>query len=266
MKPRVLITGASSGIGAAFARAYAAKNADLVLVARRENNLEALASELRSKFEVNIEILACDLADANTPGRIKQALESRDLTIDILINNAGYGVPGTFIENSWETHQACNQVMVTAVAELTHLFVPNMITKRTGAVINVASIAGLIPSTAGHTLYGAVKSWMIRFTEALAEEVLQSNVKVMAVCPGFTYSEFHDVTGTRRSVEKLPGIFWLSADDVAEKTIVALETEAKTIFIPGKFNRFLVALIRLLPDVVVRALVRRYSLIARISD
>lgn len=266
MKTRVLITGASSGIGAAFARAYAAKNVDLILVARRERNLAELAKELHTEFNVDVEIIACDLANADTPGRIKQALEARNLSVDILINNAGYGVPGTFAENSWETHLASNQVMVTAVAELTHMFVPSMIKQNAGAVINVASIAGLIPASAGHTLYGAVKAWMIRFSEALADEVSQNNVKVVAVCPGFTYSEFHDVTGTRESVASLPEIFWLSAGEVVEQTIKSLETKTKTVFVPGKFNRFLVTLNTLLPAFALKAILNRYSHVDRIRD
>lgn len=266
MNPRVLITGASSGIGAAFARAYAAKKHDLVLVARREQKLEKLAAECRAEFGVAVEVLVCDLADPGTPQSIKTALDDRRISVDILINNAGYGVPGTFVSNSWETHAASNQVMVTAVAELTRAFVPEMVSKHKGTIINVASIAGLIPSTGGHTLYGAVKSWMIHFSEALCAELKPMNIKVMAVCPGFTYSEFHDVTGTRATVSTLPRMFWLSSEQVAEKSIAALKVKRKPIYVPGKFNQFLVVLNRLLPKFVVTKLLDRYSSIARVTN
>ena len=107
---------------------------------------------------------------------------------------------------------------------------------------------------------------MIRFSEALADEVSHNNVKVVAVCPGFTYSEFHDVTGTRESVARLPEIFWLSAGEVVEQTIKSLETKTKTVFVPGKFNRFLVTLNTLLPVFAVKAILNRYSHVARIRD
>lgn len=269
MHPTVLITGASSGIGAAFAHAYAKKKHNVILVARRKEKLEKLSVELEAKFSISAKVLVYDLSDPDTPKKIQAELASKKISVDILVNNAGYGVPGTFAANDWQTHASANQVMVTSVAELTHIFLVDMIKNRNGEVINIASIAGLIPSTAGHTLYGAVKSWMIHFSEALAAELTSSNIKVIAVCPGFTYSEFHDVTGTRKTVSKLPKLFWLSAEDVAEESITALhkrEPGKTSIFIPGRFNKCLAVLNRTLPRSFVARLLNRYSNVARISN
>ncbi|MGR8948640.1 MAG: SDR family NAD(P)-dependent oxidoreductase [Gammaproteobacteria bacterium] len=266
MTQQVLITGASAGIGEAFARAYANMGANLILVARRKDRLESLATELREKHGIEINNLVVDLSKANAPQEIIKALVRKGLEVDVLVNNAGYGVPGTFVDNLWERHEASNQLMVTTVAELSHLLIPNMIKNRRGAVINVASIAGMIPATAGHTLYGAMKAWMIRFSEALADELEPYNIRVLAVCPGFTYSEFHDVTGTRDSVAKLPEIFWMSSKDVAEQSLAALEKTSRPIFVPGRFNRFLVQLNKYLPLWVVRSLISRNAKFARTSE
>ena len=263
MAKQVLITGASAGIGEAFARSYARNGSNLILIARRKDKLEALASELRTNYQVSVKYFNLDLSAPDAPQAVIDSLIAENLSVDILINNAGYGVPGTFIGNAWEKHRASNQLMITSVAELTHLLLPTMIEKRDGAIINVASIAGMIPAAAGHTLYGAMKAWMIRFSEALADELASSNVKVMAVCPGFTRSEFHDVTGTRDSVDKLPRIFWMSSEAVADQTLDALENTSSPIFVPGFFNRFLVFLNKWLPTWFVRFLIARNSKIAR---
>ena len=266
MSKQVLITGASAGIGEAFARSFANRGANLVLIARRKGRLESLADELCKRHQIDVICLNIDLSTQESPQEVIDALEKENVQIDILINNAGYGVPGTFVGNEWEKHLANNQLMVTNVAALTHLLLPSMISKGEGAVINVASIAGMIPAAAGHTLYGATKAWMIRFTEALADELKPSNVKVLAVCPGFTRSEFHDVTGTRESVDKLPSVFWMSSEEVADLTIDALSNTRSAVFIPGKFNRFLVFLNKWLPTWIVRWLVSRNSQIARRVD
>lgn len=263
MSRQVLITGASAGIGEAFARSYAIAGSNLVLIARRKEKLESLADELRNRHRIEALCLEVDLSTEESPHEVMYALEQQDVKVDILINNAGYGVPGTFIGNEWEKHRANNLLMITNVAALTYLLLPNMISKREGAVINVASIAGMLPASAGHTLYGATKAWMIRFSEALADELKPSNVKVLAVCPGFTRSEFHDVTGTRESVDKLPAIFWMSSEEVADLSIDALSKARTTIFVPGKFNRFLVFLNKWLPTWIVRWLISRNSRIAR---
>lgn len=263
MPNHVLITGSSSGIGEAFAREYARRGRDLILLARREHKLEMLAEEFRHNYGIAVNILAIDLSSPDASNVVIDYLREEQLKVDVLINNAGYGVPGTFLGNDWEVHRASNQLMITGVAELTYLLLANMVKSKRGAIINVASIAGLIPASAGHTLYGAMKAWMIRFSESLHDESLPHQVKVLAVCPGFTYSEFHDVTGTRDKVNKLPKIFWMSAEDVVTQSLQALESSNDPVFVPGGFNNFLVMLNKYLPVSLVRRLIKRNASFAR---
>jgi short-subunit dehydrogenase len=249
-----LVTGASAGIGAAFARVLAARGYRVVLTARRVDRLEALASELRDRYGVDADVLAADLADPAAPARLVAALQGRGLHIDVLVNNAGYGVPGRFDRPVWEIHEAFLQVMVTAVCELTHRLLPGMLERRWGRIVNIASLAGHLPAPAGHTLYGASKSFLIRFSEALSAERAADGVFTTAVCPGFTYSEFHDVTGTRAQVSRMPSCLWMDATSVAEQGYAAV-MRGEPVYINGRLNRTLAWLARVLPARLVRRLV-----------
>ena len=140
----------------------------------------------------------------------------------MLVNNAGYGLPGRFDRPAWTEHEAFLRVMVTAVCELTYRLLPGMVERRWGRIINVASLAGHLPAPAGHTLYAASKAFLIRFSEALAAERAQHGVLTTAVCPGFTLSEFHDVTGTRAQVSRMPKLLWMDAATVAEQGYAAV--------------------------------------------
>jgi short-subunit dehydrogenase len=241
----VLITGASSGIGEAFADVFAAEGFDLVIAARREDRLQAVAARLR-QLGTRVEVVATDLSAAGAPKALCDEIASRGLTIDALVNNAGYGVPGSYLSSPWERQQAMVQVMVVALAELTHRLLPGMIERGYGRVINVASLAGLVPAPAGHTLYAASKALVIRFSEALAGEVREKGVHVTAVCPGFTYSEFHDVTGTRAQMNKLPSWLWMDAPTVARQGFDAVMAGAP-IYVNGRVNRTIALLCRYLP-------------------
>ncbi len=246
MKRTALITGASAGIGEAFAVYYANRGDDVVLVARRADRLAALAERLQIQHGVTATVIQADLADPNAPLEIKAAVDAQGINIDILVNNAGYGVPLTYLDNTWETHRATLQVMITAVAELTYLFLPAMRERGSGVLINVSSVAGHVPGTAGHTLYGAVKAWMIRFSESLGFELRAEGINVCAVCPGFTYSEFHDVTGTREQVSGMPAYMWMSAEEVVAQSVQAAE-RGELVYINGGVNRFIVRAMRYLP-------------------
>src|SRR5439155_25466244 len=192
-----LVTGGSSGIGEAFAEVFAAEGFDIVITARREERLRAVQARLREKYGTRVELIVEDLEQPDAPARLCTELEARGLKIDVLVNNAGYGVPGSYLSSSWEVHSRFLQIMVTAVAELTHRLLPGMIDRRYGRIINVASLAGLVPAPARHTPHAAAKAVLITFSESLAHEVRRHGVLVTAVCPGFTHSEFHDVTRTR---------------------------------------------------------------------
>lgn len=251
-----LITGASSGIGASLARVFAGHGFDLVLVARREGRLEALARELSAAHRCRARVIVADLSDPAAPARICDEVARAGLTIDALVNNAGYGLPGGFLGSGWAEHRAFLQVLVVAVAELCHRLAPGMVERRRGYIVNVGSVAGLVPGTAGHTLYGAAKSLVIRFSESLALELLPRGVHVTALCPGFTYSEFHDVNGMRPQVSRLPRWMWMDADTVAREGYEAV-MRGDIVYVTGRVNRAMVAGARFAPQPVVRWVTRK---------
>lgn len=258
-----LVTGASSGIGAAIAREYARRGVPLILTARRAERLQALAEELGKRVEVVV--LAADLADPGAPAALHAEIASRGLHVAHLVNNAGYGVPGRFLSADWKTHADSLQVMLTGVCELTHRFLPAMEAAGYGRIINVASLAGLVPASAGHTLYGATKAFLIRFSECLAMETRDKGVHVCALCPGFTYTEFHDINGMRERVSKLPKLLWLDADSVARLGLDAVE-RGRTRCVTGRANRVIAVISKYLPDGLARSLVASRSKEFRDSD
>ena len=258
-----LITGASSGIGEAVAREYARRGKPLLLVARRADRLVALARELGA--QVPCQVIAADLSVRGAPPAIFAEAQARGLHVDTLVNNAGYGVPGRFLSSPWKTHADFLQVMVTAVTELTYLFLPAMEAAGYGRVLNVASTAALVPASAGHTLYGASKAFVIAFSESLALESKPRGVHVTALCPGMTYSEFHDVNGMRERVSRLPKSLWLDADTVARLGIDAVE-RGDLRCVTGGMNRVIVGLSKYLPDPLARALIERRAKDYRNAD
>lgn len=247
-KPWALVTGASAGIGAEFCRQLAGKGYQLVLVARREEKLRAVADELLSSHATRSLIITADLSQKDACEMIVDRLALENISIEFLVNNAGYGLPGSFHVPAWQEHADFIQLMMTAVCELTWRLLPGMQERRRGFIVNVASVAGLVASSAGHTLYGASKSFLIRFSEALALENEETGVKVCALCPGFTYSEFHDVNDTREMVSKLPAYLWLDAKDVVADTLRAMsEDRVRPVLIPGSQYKAIVFLNRYLP-------------------
>lgn len=253
-----LLTGASAGIGVAFADVFAAHGYDLVLTARRAERLRETAEVLAERHGVRTHVLPEDLADPATPVRLMDAIAARGLTVDALVNNAGFGVPGTYTGTSWEDQQRFLQVLVTAVCHLTHLALPGMRSRGFGRVIQVASLAGFMPGSAVNTLYGAAKAFVIKMAEALAQEMEGTGVHVTAVCPGFTHSEFHDVIGTRQKVAELPRFLWMDAPTVARCGYQAVE-RGQPVVITGAVNGVLALASRLLPQRVARRLVQRNS-------
>jgi uncharacterized protein len=253
-----LITGASAGIGAALARVFAAHGFDLVLTARRADRLEALAREISDAHGRKVRVIAADLADPEAPRRIVDEVSRAGITIDALVNNAGYGLPGRMLHSTWEQHRDFIQVMVTAVAELAYRLAPGMAERRRGWIINVASVAGLVPGSAGHTLYGAVKSLVIKFSQSLALELAPSGVNVTALCPGFTYSEFHDVNGMRQQVSQLPKFMWMDAETVAQRGYDAV-MRGEMVYVPGAYNKTLVTLVRYAPDWLVNGVLKKFA-------
>lgn len=265
VRPLSLVTGASAGIGAAFGRALAARGHDLVLTARRVDRLESLATELREQHACRVTVLAADLADPAAPQALCEELVRRGLAMDWLVNNAGYGVPGSFVANDWRTHADFLQVLLTAPVELAWRLLPGMRERGFGRIVNVASLAGHVPGTAGHTLYAPDKAFLIKFSQGLALENRESGVHVCALCPGFTRSEFHDITGTRALMNRMPGFMWQRADEVVAEGIAAVE-RGDAVHVTGRVNRVIKSVFKLMPDGLAMKLSARQSRRYRTQD
>jgi len=243
-----LVTGASAGIGAAFARILASHGYDLALTARRIERLDTLAEEIRLRYGVETLTVAADLAEPEAPGEILDHLTAHGRTVDCLINNAGYGLPGAYADTLWKEQAAFIQVMTTAPCELAHRVLGGMQQRRFGRIVNVASLAGLIPGSAGHTLYAASKAFLVKFSQSLHLEMAADGVHVSALCPGLTWSEFHDVNGTRElATSATPSWLWMGADEVAAAGYEAVEAN-RAICVPGAPNKAISALVKAIPD------------------
>jgi short-subunit dehydrogenase len=252
-----LVTGASAGIGAAFARILASHGYDVALTARRTDRLEKLAEEIRLRSGVETLTLAADLAEPGVVDEILLRLSEQGRVVDALVNNAGYGLPGAYAETSWQDQRAFLQVMLHAPCELAHKVLPGMVERRFGRIVNVASLAGLVPGAAGHTLYGPTKSFLVKFSQGLHLEGLAHGVHVTALCPGFTYTEFHDVNGTRELASRsVPAWMWLGADEVAAAGYEAMEAN-RAVCVPGAPNKAIAAFAKVLPDDWALALMAR---------
>lgn len=241
-----LITGASSGIGHALAREFAANGWDVALVARRADKLRAHADDIEESFGVDALVIPADLTDPAAPQAILDAIARDERDIDALINNAGFGLPGTYVQTSWKQQSDFLQLMLSSYCELVHRVLPGMQARGYGRIINVASVAGIMPGTLGHTLYAAVKAALIKFSESLHLENTATGVHVTALCPGLTYSEFHDVNGTRPKVSKTPKFWWLSSEDVAEAGYNAVQAN-RAVLVTGRWWQFLTGIYKLLP-------------------
>lgn len=251
-----LITGASSGIGEAFADVFGVAGFNLVITARREDRLRQVATRIEEQHRRRVEVITGDFTERDASERLCAEIASRGLAIDALVNSAGYGLPGSYVKRSWTQHQTFLQIMLIAVAELTYLLLPGMIERGYGRIINVSSLAGLVPASPGHTLYAPTKAFLIRFSEGLAQEVASAGVHVTAVCPGFTVTEFHDVSGTRAMVRRIPSFMWMDANSVARQGFEAVMA-GRSVHVPGRVNTALATLARLLPQPLVRRINRR---------
>ncbi|GAB3674119.1 SDR family oxidoreductase [Actinocorallia lasiicapitis] len=211
--PTALITGATAGIGAAFARRLARDGLDLVLVARDEKRLTESAADLRDKFGIAVEVLPADLADDTGIARVEERLRDG---VDLLVNNAGFGNQGTFMNVPVEDELRMLKVHCEAVLRLTYAALPGMRERHRGGIINVASVAAFF----SRGTYSASKAWVVSFSEGIAPDIQDPNVKVMALCPGFVHTEFHERAGM--DTAKVPNALWLDADDVVDTALADL--------------------------------------------
>ena len=255
-KGTALITGASSGLGAVFARALAARGFDLILVARRADRLERLAEELKAAGGVSVETISADLTREGDLAAVEQRV-SRAQELTLLVNNAGFGMRGRFVEADMESQDLMHRLHILATMRLTHAALRGMAVRDRGGVVNVSSVAAFA-ATPGSVSYHATKAWINHFTEALALELAAagSRVKVQALCPGFTYTEFHDVMGMDRKT--IPQGLWMKAETVVEASLKGLE-RGKLIVVPGLRYKLLVAFMALIPGFLRRALSKAYA-------
>lgn len=253
MRPIALVTGASSGIGMEIARLHASRGGDLVLVARREDRLIALRDELAQAHDAMCHVIASDLSEPGAAGTLYDAVRAEGVRVDYLVNNAGFGAAGRFHALEWERHRAMIQVNVTALSELTHAFLPEMLERGSGRILNVASVAGYVPGPL-QPVYYASKAFVVSFSEAIDAENAGTGVSVTALCPGMTETEFFDTAGmTRAQTMRLPR---MSAQRVARIGYDGM-LKGRRVVIPGLNNWLLVNVaLRFLP----RRLTTRASL------
>jgi uncharacterized protein len=250
----VLITGASSGIGLELARLFSSANHRLVLTARSVDSLNQLAGELRS-HGTSIDVVPADLSMETGAANLVAELDRRDVGVDILINNAGFGTHGRFWENDLDQERALLQVNVIALVTLTRLLLPGMIARGRGRILNVASTAAFVPGPLMANYY-ASKAYVLSFSEALANELKGTGVTMTALCPGPTATNFQARAGMAQS--RLAAVAGLSAAEVAKVGYDAMMA-GKRIAIPGVKNRLIVALSRFTPRVMLSAFVRRLN-------
>ena len=252
-RPLALITGASAGIGEAFARAYAARGCDVALVARRLVRLEALAQELSAKHGVEAVALPVDLAAFDADRRVLQAVADRGRHVDILVNNAGFSIAQSFVGAPWDRQRDFLMTLVVNACGLAHGVIPGMVERGSGAIINVASLAGFAPGVAGHTLYPGAKSLAISFSQALAAELKGSGVRITALCPGFTQTEFAVANGTKGVMDQAPRRLFQTAQQVVA-TALAANDRGQVVVVPGLHNKIAAIALRYLPQPLVIAI------------
>jgi len=250
-RPIALVTGASSGIGRAFAVALASRGHDIVAVARNETSLKELAATV----DTDVEVLAADLTDGTDLARVETRLADDVAPIDLLVNNAGYGTSGRFAELPVDREENEVALNVVALMRLTHAAVGPMTRRGRGGIIQVSSISGLAP-TPGVATYAGTKAFVVNFGLSLREELRGTGVKTTVLCPGFTRTEFqqranYDTSG-------LPSFLSQSSEQVVAAALRALETN-KALCIPGAHNKAAYVLTKVLPDSIVRVVARRFS-------
>jgi short-subunit dehydrogenase len=238
-----LITGASSGLGAEYARQLAAKGADLVLVARDHDALGALAADLTSRHGVHVDVLAADLLDDAQRAVVEERVADASRPIGVLVNNAGYGLPLAFERNDIDDEVRHLNLHVEVPMRLMHAALPGMLARGSGRIINIASVAAFTP----RSTYGAVKRWIVSFSEWANGRYGPRGVTVTAVCPGFTHTNFHERAGMPPGQEGVPGWMWLNAPDVVAASLTDA-ARGKAVSIPSFRYKVIVAFARVMPS------------------
>jgi short-subunit dehydrogenase len=238
-----LVTGATAGIGLEFARQLAARGHGLVLVARDEARLNAVAKELRAAYDIEVEVLVADLVDKAQSATVEARLADRSRPIELLVNNAGFGLKHRFLDNPIEDEQAMLDVLVTAVLRLSHAALGPMAERGRGGIINVSSVAAFLP----RGTYSAAKAWVNSFSEWAHNEYKPKGVTVMALCPGFTKTEFHQ----RMEVKRGDSFMWLEPEFLV-RTALADFDKGRVYSVPGAQYKAIRSLTRVIPSVVLQ--------------
>lgn len=247
-----LVTGPTAGIGRSFAEQLARRGHDLVLVARDSARLEEVAAALRSSYGVEVEVLAADLVDRDQLATVEARLRDPERPIELLVNNAGFGLKQRFLDNDADAETAMLDVLVTAVLRLTHAALGPMTERGSGGVINVSSVAAFLP----RGTYAAAKAWVNSFSEWAAHEYRAQGVTVMALCPGFTKTEFHQRMDVSRG--SAPDFMWMEADDLVARALVDYD-KGRVYSIPGAQYKAITTAVRLVPN----ALLQRFQGLGR---
>jgi short-subunit dehydrogenase len=245
MSETALVTGPTAGIGHAFAQQLAARGHDLVLVARDAERLEKTAAALRSTYAVEVEVLSADLTDRDDLARVEARLADPARPVDLLVNNAGFGLKGRFLDNSADAETAMLDVLVVAVLRLSHAALKAMAARGHGGIINVSSAAAFLP----RGTYAAAKAWVNSFSEWAAHEYRPQGVTVMALCPGFTKTEFHERMDVTR--DSAPAFMWMDADTLVATALADFD-KGRVYSIPGAQYKAIVAAARLVPNSVLQ--------------
>lgn len=257
-RPLALISGASSGIGAAFARSLGGQGYDLALTARRGDRLHALAEELERTCGANAFVVVQDLSEFGAAEMILGLVAARGRSVDMLVNNAGFSIAERFAAVPWARQRDFLMTLVVNACGLAHGVIPGMVERGRGRIVNVASMAAFAPGVAGHSLYPGAKSLMLTFSQALDAEYRAQGLRVTAVCPGFTLTEFAQANGTDAVMDASPRRLFQTAEQVVDAALRAND-HGRVVVIPGWYNALAAALMRHLPAGLVRAILMRAS-------
>lgn len=248
-----LVTGATAGLGAAFARRLAAEGSDLVLVARDLARLESTASDLQQRYGVRADPLPADLGTHDGCAAVEARLAAADRPVDMLVNNAGFGLPGRFLATPADEHERLFRVLGLAVLRLTHAAAGAMVARGRGDLLNVSSVAGFVPSARESGSYAASKAFVTALSESVAAQLVGTGVRVSAVCPGFVHTEFHQRAGMNTT--GIPRVLWLNADDVVAAALRD-HRAGKVVSVPGAQYKMIVTASRAIPRGVFRRVTR----------
>ncbi|HDP80101.1 MAG TPA: SDR family oxidoreductase [Spirochaetes bacterium] len=254
MNKTAVITGATSGIGAAFARRLASEGYDLLVTGRRKALIEKQAAELSDKYGVKVTVIIAELSLEKDLRGLEKRLSALE-RVDFLVNNAGYGVYENFADTGADEHERMVRVHVTAPVRLTRAVLPGMISRKSGAVINLSSVGSFIPMEK-NGMYGGTKAFLNIFSESLNIELRDTGVRVQALCPGFTRTDFHEKLGlTTEGQKRLEGYRWMSADEVVDCSLRCLGNN-RVICVPGFSWRSILVFVKLLPRKLLYRIVR----------